>query len=68
MITSNRNIFLGIHITPKLKDALKAEVERRRLEQKDTPEYLMSVSRVGYDLLREVLITKGHEDLKQDVF
>lgn len=65
MITTNRNIFLGIHITPKLKNALLSEIYKRR-QAKEEPEHVLSQSRVSYDLLRQALIAQGYDDLEHD--
>lgn len=65
MITTNRNIFLGIHITPGLKKALSAEVFRRKSENGKI-DYTVSQSLVGYELLRAALIKEGYLELEAD--
>lgn len=67
MITTNRNVFLGIHVTPSLKQALVREMNKRRHNgDSGKPNYAISQSLVSYQLLREALILQGHEDLEKD--
>lgn len=64
MITTNRNVFLGIHITPRVKRALVAEMERRK--NSHLTGQMMSQSYVSYELLRQALIAQGYTDLETD--
>ena len=64
-ITTNRNIFLGVHITPTLKLALTAEVNRQR-KSGGVPEHTITQSSVTYQLLRQALIDAGYPELERD--
>lgn len=66
MITTNRNVFIGVHVTPKLKQALVRELNKRRQNGTIKPDLTVSQSRVSYELLREALIAQGHDDLETD--
>lgn len=66
MITTNRNVFLGIHITQSVKDALSKEVQKRRQPDGKPPDYSISLSLVGYELLKNALIQHGYADLVND--
>lgn len=63
MITTNRNVFIGIHVTPNVKKALVKEVEKRRDKTDDSR---FSQSRLVYELLKEGLIKEGHIELQHD--
>lgn len=52
-ITSDRDIFLGIHVTQDTKDALKFEAERRK----------MSVSALSSTILDKWLLTASSEEV-----
>jgi hypothetical protein len=66
VITTNRNVFFGLHVTRAVKVAIQKEVKRLREDSKEGMEYTISGSSVGYDLLKQALIERGYGELQND--
>lgn len=56
MITTDRDVFVGSHMTQENKDALQAEAKRRK----------KSVSECVADVIEEWLITAPQEQLEEE--
>ena len=54
MISSERNVFLSVHVTKDVKEALREEALK-------TNSQMPSMSRVVYELLVEGLRARGYE-------
>lgn len=55
MIMSDRDVFLGVHVTQDVKDALKKEADRRRT----------AVSPLVYEILEQWLIAAPDEQVEE---
>ncbi len=55
MITTDRDVFVGAHTTPEVKDALRAEARKRRtsISRLVHLEMLENLKRLGYPLTDE---------------
>lgn len=51
MITTERNVMIGAHVTPQIKDALREESRVREI----------SMSRLVYQLLHESMLKLGYK-------
>lgn len=57
MITSERDCFLGTHVTKTLKDALKAEAHKVGVSESRTP----SVSALVAEILEDEMKSRGYD-------